>query len=150
MPKLTWSEKMKEVKGDMEKKKMTNKGLMYISSPREIENIIRKIPKGKLITTEIVIKNITSKNKVDFTCPLTSGIFISICANYAEEEIEKGVSKDKVVTYWRVIKPKGFLYDKYLGTKSKQEKYLKEEGYKLIDSGTKKGKMVKDYDKFLN
>jgi len=49
-----------------------------------------------------------------------------------------------------VIKPKGFLYDKYLGTKSKQEKYLKEEGYKLIDSGTKKGKMVKDYDKFLN
>ncbi len=33
-------------------KKHTDKGLMYISTPREIGGIINKVPKGKLITTK--------------------------------------------------------------------------------------------------
>jgi hypothetical protein len=33
--------------------------------------------------------------------------------------------------------------------KSQQRKYLKKEGYKIIPSGTKKGPVIKDYEKYL-
>lgn len=110
-------------------KKQTNKGLMYISSPREIASIIKSIPKGKVITTKEIIAKLTAKHKVDFTCPLTTGIFVSVIAKYVEEE---GI---KDVPYWRVVKDKGVLYDKYLGMLSMQPEYLKSEGWKIERRG---------------
>ena len=64
--------------------------------------------------------------------------------------LEMGKSQKDVVPYWRVVKPpKGYLYDKYLGMKSKQRGYLKKEGFKVVPSGTKKGPVVKDFEKYL-
>lgn len=144
-PPKSWQEKLHHSKGRIRKE--TDKGLMYISHPEEIKQVIIKIPKGKLITTKQIVDKLAKKYKVDFTCALTTGIFVGIVANAAEEQKEKG--KKETIPYWRVIKPKGYLYDKYLGQKSQQRKYLKKEGYKIVPSGTKKGPVIKDYEKHL-
>ena len=131
-------------------KKQTDKGMMYISTPSEIMKMIKKVPKGKLTTSKELVHKLNMKHKVDFTCPLTTGIFISIVANLAEEELGEGMKQSEVAPYWSVVKaPKGYLYDKYLGMKSKQREYLEKEGFKIIPSGTKKGPVVKDFEKFL-
>jgi hypothetical protein len=132
-------------KGNIRKK--TAKGMMFISTPQEIEELIKKVPKGKLTTTKMIAEKLTKKHKVDFTCPLTTGIFSSIVANKSEQELEMG--KTEVAPYWRVVKDKGYLYDKYLGTPSKQSAYLKKEGFSIVPSGTKKGPMIKDIGKYL-
>ena len=146
----SWTQKAEEAnkKGGIRKK--TDKGMMYISTPKEIEGIIRRVPKGKLITTKQIADKLSKKYKVDFTCPLTTGIFSSIVANVAEEQAEMGKDRKKITPYWRVVKePKGYLYDKYLGQVYPQKKYLEAEGHKVVPSGTKKGSVVKDYEKYL-
>ncbi|MBN2016187.1 MGMT family protein [Candidatus Dojkabacteria bacterium] len=148
--KKSWAQKAEEANSKGCIRKRTPKGMMYISTPKEIEKIIRRIPKGKLMTTKQIADKLSKKYKVDFTCPLTTGIFTSIVANVAEEQMEMGKGKKDVAPYWRVVKPpKGFLYDKYLGNIFPQDKYLKEEGFKIVPSGTKKGPVVKDYEKYL-
>jgi len=148
MTKKSWIEKFKKANKKGSVKKQTDKGLMYISTPEEIESIIKKVPKGKLITTKYIIKKLNKKHKVVFTCPLTTGIFVSIVANKAEEEKSQG--KMNITPYWRVVKPpKGYLYDKYLGRESNQKILLETEGFDIIPSGTKKGPIVKDFDKYL-
>ena len=142
-----WNEKMEEANAKGNIRKQTDKGMMYISTPSEISTIIKKVPKGKLTTTKLMAEELSKKHKADFTCPLTTGIFTSIVANAAEEEIEKG--KKRVSPYWRVVKDRGYLYDKYLGQKSNQPKHLKGEGFKIVSSETKKGPIVKDYEKYL-
>jgi len=148
--KKSWKEKFDETNERGTVKKQTDKGFMYISCPEEIEKVIRKVPKGKLITTKEIVGKLTKKHGVDFTCPLTTGIFVSIVANKAEEEIDEGAKLSEVTQYWRVIKPDGQIYDKYLGTLSKQDQYLEDEGYKIIPSKAKtKQPTVKGFEEFL-
>jgi alkylated DNA nucleotide flippase Atl1 len=147
MAKTSWKEKAENANKKGNLRKQTDKGMMYISTPKEIEGIIKRVPKGKLITTERIAQKLSKKYKVDFTCPLTTGIFTAIVANAAIEERELG--KKNITPYWRVIKPRGYLYDKYLGQKSDQTKLLKKEGFKIVPSGTKKGPVVKDFKKYL-
>ncbi|MDD3648317.1 MAG: MGMT family protein [Candidatus Dojkabacteria bacterium] len=150
MIKKSWTEKLKETDAKGGIRKQTDKGLMYISKPSEIARLIKKIPKGKLTTTKLLAEKLSKKYKVDFTCPMTTGIFTSVVANTVEEELEKGKKLTEVTPYWRVVKePKGYIYDKYLGLKSKQKKYLSKEGFKFVPSGTKQGPVVKDVEKYL-
>ncbi len=148
MSKKSWIEKFNEANAKGSVRKQTDKGLIYISTPKEIESIIKKIPKGNLITTKYIIDKLNKKYKVDFTCPLTTGIFVSIVANKSEEEKSEG--KKNTTPYWRVVKPpKGYLYDRYLGQESRQKELLQTEGFKIIPSGTKKGPIVKNFEKYL-
>lgn len=150
MAKKSWKEKAEEANSKGSIRKQTDKGMMCISTPKEIEGIIKRVPKGKLITTAQIAEKLRKKYKVDFTCPLTTGIFVSIVANVAEEEITLGKGRKEVTPYWRVVKPpKGYLYEKYLGSKFPQKKYLEAEGFKVVPSSTKKGPIVKDFEKYL-
>jgi len=142
--KKSWKEKIDEIKEPQ--RKLTPKGMMYISTPAEIAEIIKKVKKGKLITTKIITDKLKEKHKVDFTCPLTTGIFVSIIANYCEDELGKG--KKSVPPYWRVLKPNGSLYDKYLGRGLPQKQKLKEEGFQF-ESVKGKADKVKNYTDFL-
>ena len=54
MKSKSWEEKMVTTSSQ---RKMTDKGMMYISTPKEIEEVIRTVPKGKLITTEIIARD---------------------------------------------------------------------------------------------
>jgi len=105
--------------------KDTPKGKMYISTPAEIAEVIKTIPKGKVFTTKEIAQQLATKHKADYTCGLTTGIFVAIIANYVEQE------KIKDIPYWRVVKDKGVLYETYLREPSKQREYLEKEGHKI-------------------
>jgi len=114
-----------------EVKKQTPRGLMYISSPKEILEVIKTISKGKVLTVKQIADILTKKHQVDYTCALTSGIFVSIIANYVEQE------NIKDVPYWRVVKDKGILYDHYFRLPSNQAKKLVTEGWTIHKKGSK-------------
>jgi alkylated DNA nucleotide flippase Atl1 len=125
-----WTETNK--KDGLQIKKETPKGLMYISSPKEILEEIKKIPRGKVISTTELAHKLSRKHKTDYTCGLTTGIFLAIIANYVEE------SGLKDVPYWRVTKAKGEIYPSYLREPSFQADYLAQEGVEIEERKTGK------------
>jgi hypothetical protein len=148
----SWSEKLKKSKGLPKVVKITGKmskrwgtGTVAIPAPREINEIMKKVPKGKLITINEIRKFIAKKHKATIGCPITCGIFAWIAANAAEEERKSG--KKNIAPYWRTLKSDGTLNEKYLGGLQRQKKFLEKEGQKVIKKGKKY--TVADYQKFL-
>jgi alkylated DNA nucleotide flippase Atl1 len=125
-----WKEQYEKGNDKGSVRKETNKGMMYISTPKEISQIIKTIPKGSVMTTKEIAHILSEKHNAEFTCGLTTGIFVAILANYVEQE------KIDDIPYWRVVKDKGVLYDSYLRQPSCQDIHLKKEGHVI----TKKGK----------
>jgi hypothetical protein len=141
----SWKDKFESTKSNGVQQ--TDKGLMYISSPKEISEVIQTVPRSKLITTKQIAEILTKKHKVHFTCPLTTGIFVSVAANYAEELRTQGGKN--ITPYWRVVKPNGLLYDKYLGSIFPQKEYLEQEGIKIIEKGKNKKSAVENFRQYL-
>src|SRR5512133_11735 len=63
-------------------------GMMLIPTPQLVNELIRRIPKGKLATVSELRRKLASDFKADVTCPLTTGIFVRIAAEAAEEDRE--------------------------------------------------------------
>jgi len=118
---------------------------MAIPSPMEVYDIMARVPKGKLITIEEIRKIIALKHKADIGCPLTCGIFSWIAAHAAVEEAAEG--KRMIMPYWRTLKTNGVLNPKYPGGIEEQKRYLKAEGYSLVQKGQKF--VVVNYEKYL-
>jgi alkylated DNA nucleotide flippase Atl1 len=118
---------------------------MAIPSPMEVYDIMARVPKGKLITIEEIRKIIALKHKADIGCPLTCGIFSWIAAHAAVEEAAEG--KRMIMPYWRTLKTNGVLNPKYPGGIEEQKRYLKAEGYSLLQKGQKF--VVVNYEKYL-
>lgn len=136
MPKIVHLDKDKAKKWGGEK--------MVIAPPTDYDEIMSKIPKGKVITTNEIRKKIAKKYKVDITCPMTAGIFINICA-WASYQRDKNITP-----YWRVLKSDGGLNIKYPEAIKLQKKLLEEEGHTIITKGKKNIKYyVKDFEKNL-
>ena len=104
---------------------------MVVAPPLDYDEIIKKVPKGKLITNEILRKTIAKKYNVDITCPLTCGIFVNIVAWASYQR------KENITPYWRVLKSDGELNIKYPEGINLQKKLLEEEGHTIISKGTK-------------
>ena len=51
---------------------------MVISSPAEIDAVIRRAPKGGVVRFEDLRAALAAKHKADIACPLTTGIFLNI------------------------------------------------------------------------
>src|SRR5574344_491778 len=107
---------------------------MVIAPPITYNEVIKKIPKGKLVTTKEIREYVAKKYNTEITCPLTAGIFINICA-WARYQ------RDNETPYWRVLKTKGELNPKYPEGMQKQK--LIEEGHTIIQKG--KNEIVEDY-----
>ncbi|MGQ9641157.1 MAG: hypothetical protein ACUVUF_03410 [Candidatus Bathycorpusculaceae bacterium] len=103
------------------------------------------MPKGKLITIVEICKKIAEKHKVKACCSLTTGIFIMIAANAAEEAAKQG--KNLGIPYWRTLKANKFLNEKYPGGAEAQEELLKREGFTVTQKGKKYA--VQNYREFL-
>ena len=82
------------------------KGFMLIPTPKLVDSVIRKVPRGKLITIGTIRKKLAVEHGADVTCPLTTGIFIRIVAEAAEEARAKGGKR--ITPYWRVVRDKRF------------------------------------------
>ena len=111
-----------------------------ITNPRDVEEIMNSVPKGKLITIREICQKLAKIFNAQFCCTLTTGIFITIVANAAEEAKTN-------TPYWRTLKTDGSLNEKYPGGQEKQKKLLEKEGHKVIKKG-KKYKVI-DFEKYL-
>lgn len=74
-----------------------------ISSPAEIETYLRNIPAGKSVSVATMKRDLALDHGVEFTCPLTTGIFLRIVAEKAWEEKRQGKPETEIAPFWRVI-----------------------------------------------
>ena len=110
-------------------------GKMLIPTPLMVDEVIRGVRRGKLITTGTIRKMLAEKMGADVTCPLCTGIFVRISAETAEED--RAAGKAKVTPYWRVITDKGELNEKFPGGAAAAAKKLREEGHRVAAKGKK-------------
>jgi alkylated DNA nucleotide flippase Atl1 len=115
---------------------------MVVPSPIEVDELMKKVPRGKVVTINEIRKALAKKHKTDLGCPLTSGIFAWIAAHAAEEERGKGILN--ITPYWRTLKAKGELNPKYPGGIHQQKTFLENEGFKIITKGKKH--LVENYE----
>lgn len=117
---------------------------MFLAPPIYYDEIMKKIPKGKLTTISMIREYLAKKNNADFTDPMTAGIFIQIVAFASYQR------SDDITPYWRTLKSDGKLNSKYPGGIELQKKLLEEEGHEIIIKGRKNIEYyVKDFEKSL-
>jgi len=85
---------------------------VLISSPDEIATLLRSIPAGQTREVEWIRVELANRHGADATCPLTTGIFLRIIGEYEIERHAAGVGVEKLIPFWRVVKPKSPLAKK--------------------------------------
>jgi len=150
----TWQEKLADDKDLPRVVEITDKmskrwgtGTLVIPAPREVDEIMGKVPRGKLITINQIREMVAKKHGATIGCPLTTGIFANIATRAAEEAAAEG--KRDVTPYWRTLKSKGELNEKYPGGVAAQVAHLREEGHTILLSKSQKPQKVKDFEKAL-
>ena len=73
---------------------MGNLELAQFLPPKEVDEIMRHVPKGKLITINNIREIIAERYNATISCPMTTGIFAWISANAAEEMLAEGKKKN--------------------------------------------------------
>lgn len=100
---------------------------MLIATPRIVEEYIRNIPKGSHSTLQQMRKDLAAEFKAQYTCPVTSGIFLRIVAENAFEEYQKGKPVSKITPFWRMLDRKSPALKKLtFGTAFVEEQWKKE------------------------
>jgi alkylated DNA nucleotide flippase Atl1 len=107
-------------------------GRMLISSPADVGRVIRQIPVGSILTVESLRAVLAAEHQADYTCPLTTGIFLRLVAEAAEEE--SGGSPHHL-PYWRVVRSGGQLIEKLPGGQAAQAERLRAEGIRVTVRG---------------
>jgi hypothetical protein len=150
--KKTWVEKLNDSKGLPKVEKITDKmskrwgtGTVVIPAPIEVDEMMRKVPAGKLVTINEIRAALARKHKATICCPMTTGIFAWVAAHAAEEREQSG-DKD-IAPYWRTLKTGGVLNEKYPGGAEAQTLRLEREGHKIIKKGKKH--VILNYEKSL-
>jgi hypothetical protein len=146
----SWREKLADDKdlpkvGKIEGKLATRwgRGTMVIPAPREVDALMRRVPRGKLVTIAELRAALAKRHKATIACPITTGIFAWIAAHAAEESLAQG--KTRVTPYWRTLKAGGELNPKYPGGLAQLRKCLESEGHQVVTKG--KRAFVADYEK---
>jgi alkylated DNA nucleotide flippase Atl1 len=117
-------------------------GKMLIAPAIDYHELMKQVPEGKLVTSELLRTFLATRAGADATCPLTAGIFINVVAHASEER--DGVDP---VPWWRTLKQKGELNPKYPDGITIQKALLESEGHQIIQKGDRY--FVKDYEKNL-
>ncbi|MBI5708608.1 MAG: MGMT family protein [Armatimonadetes bacterium] len=119
-----------------------------VPAPSEIEEIVKTIPRGKVMPIGEIAAQIMAKHKTEMCCPMTTGIFTWLLS-YASCEAEGlNVAEDcgkrinpkaahRGVPWWRVVKTGGELNPKYPGAPELQKALLESEGIKVVAKGKK-------------
>lgn len=76
---------------------------MFIATPLLIDQYIRQIPKGEKITLQQLRKDLAIENKADYTCPVTTGIYLRIVAEASYEKYQQTKSTRGITPFWRAI-----------------------------------------------
>jgi alkylated DNA nucleotide flippase Atl1 len=150
--KKSWTEKLADSKDLPKVEKITDKmskrwgtGTVVIPAPMEVDELMRKVPRGKLATINEIREALAKKHRATIGCPMTTGIFAWIAAHAAEEQRQE--RKKDITPYWRTLKSGGVINAKYPGGVEGQKKLLEREGHKVVQKGKKY--IVADHEKTL-
>lgn len=148
----SWREKLTDSKDFPKVVKITGKlrkswgtGTVVIPAPKEVDEIMKKVPRGKLTTINDIRKKLAKKHGANIGCPITTGIFAWVAAHAAEESAKEGAKN--ITPYWRTLKTGGLLNEKYPGGVVAQRKMLEGEGHTVVKKGKKH--LVADFEKSL-
>ena len=113
---------------------------MYFAPPIAYDEVMRRVPYGKLLTISAIREYFTRQNGADFTEPIT----VSIAAWASCQR------KEDKTPYWRTLKANGELNEKYPGGIDAQRELLEKEGHTVVKKGrTNIRYYVKDYEQAL-
>lgn len=142
--KLEKKQKPKVVKVPPKMREKFGSGTMLVATPLLVDKLVRKVKKGKLVLVTQVMDRLAKDFHADSTCPMTTGIFLRISAEAAEEDRRAG--KKQITPHWRVLKVGGKLNEKFPNGVNAQAKRLRAEGHTIISGKPPK---VKDFEKSL-
>lgn len=150
----SWREKLQDSKDlprviviDDKMSQRWGTGTCVIPAPIEVDEVMRGVPSGKLITINQIRASLAKKHGASIGCPITTGIFSNIAARAAEEDASEG--KTDITPYWRTIKSKGELNEKYPGGLEAQAKRLRAEGHTIEVARSGKPRRVAGFEKAL-
>ncbi|CAG0983834.1 hypothetical protein PHYC_01913 [Phycisphaerales bacterium] len=112
--------------------KTFGRGTMLIPSPRAVDEIARTVRKGRVLTLGSLRAALAARAGADSACPLTTGIFVRIVAEAAEEDRREGLKR--ITPYWRIVRDDGSLIEKFPGGASAQARRLRGEGVRMTTS----------------
>jgi ABC-type uncharacterized transport system ATPase subunit len=116
--KKTWLDKLNETKEpkikriDIDFADIPAGSNMLIATPKIIDKYIQEIGVGKRIDTKTLRKDLALAHNADYTCPVTTGIFLRIVAEANYEKLQQGKHVKEITPFWRVIEPKSVLAKK--------------------------------------
>lgn len=100
---------------------------MLIATPKVVDDYLRQIPKGRHTSLQQMRKDLAAAYGAEYSCPITSGIFLRIVSELAYEQYQQGTPLKKIAPFWRMIDKKAplatklsFGYD-FVAAQRKQE-----------------------------
>lgn len=106
-------------------------GAMVVSSPAEVDGMVRQLRRGEVVTLDGLRAAIARRHGVAVACPVSTAIFLGMCARAAEERRAMGVPEEELTPWWRVLKKGGFLNPKLPGGTAVQQALLEAEGVRV-------------------
>jgi len=85
---------------------------MLIATPKLIDQYIQELGFGKRTDTKTLRKDLALEHNADYTCPVTTGIFLRIVAEANYEKLQQGNLIEEITPFWRVIEPNSTLAKK--------------------------------------
>ena len=150
--KRSWAEKLADDKDlprivniDARMSKRWGEGTCVIPAPREVDALMRRVPKGRLTTINELREALAKKHGATIACPITTGIFAWIAAHAADEVERAGDAK--ITPYWRTLKSGGELNPKYPGGIAALRARLEAEDHRVIAKGRRW--FVADFERVL-
>ncbi|HMP91747.1 MAG TPA: hypothetical protein PKD90_02685 [Phnomibacter sp.] len=79
---------------------------MLIPTPQMVQEYLEHLATGQQGSLSQMRADLAASNGVQFTCPVTSGIFLRIVAEAAYEEFTLGKPLAEIAPFWRLINGK--------------------------------------------
>lgn len=116
--KKTWNEKLRTHR-DPEVKRleksfagMPEGARMLIASPAVIDAYLQTTTPGQTITPKAMREELADRYRAEYTCPVSTGIFLRTVAEAAWERHLAGEAIASITPFWRVIAPDSELASK--------------------------------------
>ena len=118
MAKKTWDEKFNN--GKQPQIKTIEKAFcgmdagsrMLIPTPKIIQDYIYHSEKGSFSEVQTMRNDLAIEAGADFTCPMTSGIFLRIVCEYHYQKWQLNAEATDICPFWRMVDPKSDLAKK--------------------------------------
>ncbi len=101
---------------------------MLIASPQVIADYLKQIPKGYETDIKKIRTDLANEYGAEYTCPVTTAIFLRTVSEYAHEQLETGTPDSAIPPFWRAMGPKSKVLGKLTFGKDFVQQKRKEEG----------------------